>query len=173
MSRRVRTRFSVGTMPSLTIRPATSADVSLILQFIRGLAEYERLTHEVEATEDRLRSTLFPADTHPAAECILGFWEGQPAGFALYFTNYSTFLGKSGIYLEDLFVSPSLRGRGIGKALWLHLAKLANSRGCGRMEWAVLDWNQPAIDFYESLGAVRKKEWQICRLTGEALEQYR
>jgi GNAT superfamily N-acetyltransferase len=160
-------------MSSLTIRLATAADVTLIVQFIRSLAEYERLTDEVEVTEERLRNTLFPAEGHSPAECILAFWEGQPAGFALFFTNYSTFLGKPGIYLEDLFVSAELRGQGIGKALLLHLAKLANARRCGRMEWAVLDWNQPAIEFYESLGAVRKKEWQICRLSGGALEQYR
>jgi GNAT superfamily N-acetyltransferase len=160
-------------MSSLTIRLATAGDVTLILQFIRSLAEYERLSDEVEVTEERLRNTLFPTEAHSPAECILAFWEDQPAGFALFFTNYSTFLGKPGIYLEDLFVSAQLRGQGIGRALLLHLAKLANARGCGRMEWAVLDWNQPAIEFYESLGAVRKKEWQICRLAGDALEQYR
>jgi GNAT superfamily N-acetyltransferase len=158
---------------SLSIRAATAADVPLVLAFIRGLADYEKLAHEVEATEEKLRATLFPMDGRAAAECVLAFAADQPAGFALFFTNYSTFLAKPGIYLEDLFVSPELRGRGIGKALLLHLAKLANARGCGRMEWSVLDWNQPAIDFYESIGARRMREWQICRLAGAALEQYR
>lgn len=157
----------------LSIRLATADDVPAILSFIRGLAEYEKLLHEVEATEERLRATLFPADSRPAAECVLAFSDDAPAGFALFFTNYSTFLAKPGLYLEDLFVRPELRGRGIGKALLLHLAKLANARGCGRMEWSVLDWNQPAIAFYESIGARRLREWQICRLTGAALAQYR
>lgn len=158
---------------SITLRSATAADVPQILAFIRGLAEYEKLTHEVDATEATLQATLFPATGKAAAECVLAGWEGVPAGFALFFTNYSTFLAKPGLYLEDLFVLPEFRGRGLGKALLLHLARLANQRGCGRMEWTVLDWNQPAIEFYESLGAVRKREWQICRLTGAALEQYR
>jgi len=158
---------------SLVLRPAVAADVPVILAFIRGLAAYERLLHEVEATEERLRATLFPADGRPAAECLLAFHAGAPAGFALWFTNYSTFLARPGLYLEDLYVEPALRGRGIGKALLLHLAGLAAARGYGRMEWSVLDWNEPAIAFYESLGAVRKREWQICRLAGAALEQYR
>ena len=157
---------------SLRIRSATSDDVPLIFGFIRGLAEYEKLLHEVEASEDKLRATLFPASGRPAAECVLAFWETAPAGFALFFPNYSTFLAKPGLYLEDLFVPPEFRGRGIGKALLLHLARLANARGCGRMEWAVLDWNQPAIEFYESIGARRMREWQICRLTGPALARY-
>jgi GNAT superfamily N-acetyltransferase len=142
------------------------------LSLIRALAEYEKLSHEMEATEERLRATLFPADGSPAAECVLAFHDDTPAGFALFFTNYSTFLAKPGLYLEDLFVKPELRGRGIGKALLLHLAKLANARGYGRMEWTVLDWNEPAIALYESLGARRLREWQICRLTGAALQQY-
>ncbi len=158
---------------SLSIRPATVDDVPLILEFIRGLAEYEKLAAEVEATAERLQATLFPATGRPAAECVLAFAEGTPAGFALFFTNYSTFLAQPGLYLEDLYVKSEQRGRGIGKALLLHLAKLANARGCGRMEWAVLDWNAPAIAFYESLGARRLREWQICRLTGAALQQYR
>lgn len=164
-------------LPDLTLRPATIADVPQILAFIRGLADYEKLSHEVEATEEKLRATLFPSATdaapRPAAECVLAFLGAEPAGFALFFTNYSTFLAKPGLYLEDLFVKPEFRGRGIGKALLLHLAQLANARGYGRMEWTVLDWNEPAIASYESLGAVRKREWQICRLTGAALEQYR
>lgn len=157
---------------SLLIRPATAADVPVILDFIRGLAEYEKLLGEVEATEEKLRATLFPPEGRPAAECVLALADGAPAGFALFFHNYSTFLAQPGLYLEDLFVRPELRGRGIGKALLLHLAQLANARGCGRMEWSVLDWNAPAIAFYESLGARRMKEWQICRLTGEALARY-
>jgi GNAT superfamily N-acetyltransferase len=157
-------------MPPL-IRSATPADLPLILGFIRGLAEYEKLLHEVEATEDQLRATLF--GPQPAAECVLAFAEGgAPAGFAIFFTNYSTFLAQPGLYLEDLFVKPEFRSRGIGKALLLHVAKLANARGCGRVEWTVLDWNQPSIDFYESLGARRLREWQICRLTGTALARY-
>ncbi|MES2693269.1 MAG: GNAT family N-acetyltransferase [Verrucomicrobiota bacterium] len=158
---------------SLTIRSATAADVPLILSFIRGLADYEKLTHEVEATEEKLAATLFPANGKAAAECVIASYEGKPAGFALYFFNYSTFLAKPGLYLEDLFVLPELRGKGIGKGLLLHLAKRANALGCGRMEWTVLDWNEPAIQFYDSIGAVRKNEWKICRLTGAALEQYR
>lgn len=157
---------------SVTLRFATAGDVPLILGFIRGLAEYEKLLHEVEATDEKLRATLFPADGRPAAECVLAFAEEEPAGFALFFTNYSTFLAKPGLYLEDLFVKPELRGRGIGKTLLLHLAKIANDRGYGRMDWSVLDWNAPAIAFYESIGARRLREWQICRLTGPTLEQY-
>ena len=155
------------------LRAAHSSDVPVILQLIRGLSDYEKLAHEVTATEDRLRQTLFPTDgTPPAAHCILAEADGVPAGFALYFFNYSTFLARPGLYLEDLFVKPDFRGRGLGKALLLHLAKIANQRGCGRMEWTVLDWNQPAIEFYESLGARRMKEWQVCRLSGPTLTQY-
>lgn len=158
---------------SRTLRAATRADVPTILACIRALADYERLAHECVATEEQLARTLFPTDgTAPAAHCVLAFVGDTPAGFALYFFNYSTFLARPGLYLEDLFVKPEFRGQGIGKALLLHLAQLANARGCGRMEWSVLDWNQPAIDFYESLGARRMKEWQICRLTGDALARY-
>jgi GNAT superfamily N-acetyltransferase len=159
-------------MPPL-IRAATVSDLPQILRFIRALADYEKLLPEVEATEERLRVTLFPETGRPAAECLLAFVDDTPAGFAIFFTNYSTFLARPGLYLEDLFVDPTLRGRGVGKALLLHLARLANQRDYGRMEWAVLDWNEPAIAFYESLGARRLREWQICRLTGAALEQYR
>lgn len=155
----------------LQIRPATPTDLPLVLEFIHGLAAYEKLSHEVEATEAKLGATLF--GPRPAAECVLAFIDPvTAAGFAIFFTNYSTFLAKPGLYLEDLFVKPEFRGQGIGKALLLHLAGLANERGCGRMEWSVLDWNQPAIDFYESLGAERKTEWTICRLTGPALARY-
>jgi GNAT superfamily N-acetyltransferase len=157
---------------AIHIRPATIEDVPLILGFIQDLAAYEKLSAEVEATDEKLRATLFGAQR--AAECVLAFADGKrPAGFAIFFTNYSTFLAKPGLYLEDLFVKEALRGLGIGKALLLHLAQLANDRGYGRMEWSVLDWNQPAIDFYEALGARRMREWQICRLTGPSLAQYR
>lgn len=159
-------------MPS-PIRPARPADVPIILGLIRALARYEKLEHEVEATEDRLRRALFPADhTPPAAHCVLAEVDGASVGFALYFFNFSTFLAKPGLYLEDLFVQPEFRGRGLGKALLLHLARLAHARGCGRMEWNVLGWNQPAIGFYEALGARHLKEWQLCRLSGPALAQY-
>ncbi len=153
-----------------SIRPAGPDDVPLILELIRGLADYERMLDQLEASETRLQQTLFPAGgSPPAAHCVLAHVGGAPAGFGLYFFNYSTFLAKPGLYLEDLFVKPEFRRQGIGKALLLHLARLANERGCGRMEWSVLDWNQPAIDFYESLGARRLREWQICRLAGADL----
>ncbi|MEY2881004.1 MAG: hypothetical protein RLZZ15_3384 [Verrucomicrobiota bacterium] len=154
------------------LRAATVADVPHLLELIRGLADYEKLATEVTATEAQLRATLFPPEGPPAAYCVLAMADGAAAGFALYFFNYSTFLAKPGLYLEDLFVRPAWRGRGLGKALLLHLAQLANARGCGRMEWSVLDWNAPAIAFYEKLGARRMTEWQICRLTGEALARY-
>jgi GNAT superfamily N-acetyltransferase len=155
------------------IRSARPTDVATILGLIRALADYEKLSGEVVATEVLLERSLFPGEgTPPAAYCVIAEVDGVAAGFALYFFNYSTFLARPGLYLEDLFVRPEFRGRGVGKALLLHLAKLANARGCGRMEWSVLDWNQPAIEFYESLGAKRMKEWQICRLTGSDLQQY-
>lgn len=156
--------------PTIEIRSATPADVPQILEFIRELADYEKLTQEVEATEEQLRAQLFPTNqSRPGAECVLAFVDQAPAGFALFFPNFSTFLAKPGLYLEDLFVRPAFRGRGIGKALVLHLARLAHARGCGRFEWSVLDWNQPAIDFYESLGARRLHDWTICRVSGDAL----
>ena len=154
----------------LDIRPATLHDVPLILDLIRGLAEYERMLDQVQATEARLRASLFPADGRaPEAYCVIGAVDGVPAGFALYFFNYSTFLARAGLYLEDLFVKPEFRGARLGKALLLHLAALAHERGCGRMEWAVLDWNEPAIGFYEALGARRLREWQLCRLDAPTL----
>ena len=156
----------------MTIRPATASDTPLILGFIRGLAEFEKLSHEVEATEEKLLATLFPEAGRPAAECLLAFEGRDAVGFALYFTTYSTFLAKPGLYLEDIFVLPAHRGRGIGRAMMLHLARLANERCCGRMEWAVLDWNASAIRFYESLGARRLEEWTTCRLAGEALRRH-
>ena len=155
---------------SSVIRSATAADVPLILSFIRDLAIYEKLLHEVVATEETLHATLFGSP--PAAHVVIAEVDGKPAGFALYFFNYSTFLAKPGLYLEDLFVKPEFRGAGTGKALLLHLAKIANTRGCGRMEWSVLDWNEPAKGFYRKLGAVPLDDWRIMRLTGPSLAQY-
>jgi GNAT superfamily N-acetyltransferase len=157
----------------LSIRPAVHGDAALIVEFIRSLAEYERLTHEVEATAERIEATLFPDASEPAAQCVLAFSGEEPAGFAIYFHNFSTFLAKPGLYLEDLFVNPAFRGRGIGRALLLHLAGVARERGCGRMEWAVLDWNTPAIGFYQSIGARFMDDWKICRLAGDSLESFR
>ncbi len=151
------------------LRPATIDDVPLILQFIRALAEYERMLDDVVATEDMLRETLF--GVRPAAEVILCFEGELPAGFALFFHNYSTFRGRPGIYLEDLYVRPEFRGRGYGKLLLATLARLCVERNCARLEWSVLDWNTPSIDFYKSLGAVPMDEWTVYRLTGEQLEQ--
>lgn len=152
---------------SLSIRAATVNDVPQILRFIQALADYEKLSHQVVATEDKLRNTLF--GDRPGAEVLIAEWNGEAAGFALFFSNYSTFLAKPGIYLEDLFVLPSMRGKGIGKALLIQLAKLCVDRDCGRLEWSVLDWNQPAIDFYLSLGAKPMDEWTVYRVTGDAL----
>jgi len=149
------------------ITPATEADVPLILEMIRGLADYEKLSHAVTATEDQLRQTLF--GPRPAAEVLLAFHDNECAGFALFFPNYSTFLAKPGIYLEDLFVKPHARGKGLGLALLTELARLAVERGCGRVERSVLDWNEPSIGFYKKLGAVPMDEWTIFRLTGDAL----
>jgi len=152
----------------MEIREATEADIPLILQFIRDLAVYEKLEHKVIATEASLRQTLFGNPRF--AEVVFASVDGVEAGFALFFHNYSTFLGQPGIYLEDLFVKPELRGRGIGKGLLAHLARLAKERGCGRVEWAVLDWNTPSIQFYRSIGAVPLSDWEIFRLTGDALD---
>jgi GNAT superfamily N-acetyltransferase len=155
--------------PAFSIRPAVAADVPLILDFIRRLAEYEKLSHLVVATEDLLREQLFGARAH--VEVLLGFEGERPVGFAVFFHNFSTFLGRKGIWLEDLFVLPEARGRGYGKKLLLTLARIAAERNCGRFEWAVLDWNQPSIDFYKSLGAVPLDDWTIFRVTGEALQK--
>ena len=152
------------------IRSASTADVPHILTFIRDLATYEKLLPEVVATEETLRRTLF--SNPPAAHVVIAEVDGRPAGFALYFFNYSTFLAQPGLYLEDLFVKPEFRGHGIGKALLLHLARIANQRSCGRMEWAVLDWNVPAKGFYHKLGAAQLEDWRVFRLTGSALTQY-
>lgn len=152
----------------MTLRGATPADVSTILALIRELAEYERLSHEVVATEEMLSEHLF--GPHPKAEVLLAEIENNPVGFALFFHNFSTFLGRTGIYLEDLYVRPEARGAGIGRALLQQLAKIAVERGCGRLEWSVLDWNEPAIQFYKSLGAKPMEEWTVFRVTGAALE---
>ena len=151
------------------IRPARPEDVAAVLRLIRGLAEYEKLAHEVVATEAALRATLF--GDRPAAEVLLAEEDGQAVGLALFFRNYSTFLARPGIYLEDLFVEPAFRGRGIGKALLQAVARLAVQRGCGRFEWSVLDWNTPAIRFYEALGARPMSDWTVMRVTGEALRR--
>ena len=153
--------------PGLSITNAVEADVPLILTFIKALAGYERLADSVVATEDGLRATLFGA--RPYAECIIARWAGEPAGFALFFHNYSTFLGRPGVYLEDLFVNPEFRGKGIGRSILQHLAKIALDRNCGRLEWSVLDWNESAIGFYKSLGAEPLEDWTIFRVKGEAL----
>jgi len=152
----------------LTIRPAIEDDVKLILQFINELGEYEKLSHKVVATEEKLRKTLFK---QKMAEVIIGEFKGEPVGFALFFHNYSTFLGQAGIYLEDLYIKPEMRGRGFGKSILKHLAKLALERDCGRFEWACLDWNDPAIGFYKSLGAEPQNEWTVYRITGETLRK--
>jgi GNAT superfamily N-acetyltransferase len=142
--------------------------VPLILSFIRELAEYERLSHEVVATEEALRDHLF--GERPVAEVVIAESGGDPAGFALFFHSFSTFLGRPGIYLEDLYVKPEFRGKGMGRALLIHLARLAKERGCGRLEWSVLDWNEPAIGFYRGLGASPVGGWTVYRVSGEALE---
>ena len=154
-------------MPALRIEPATEGDVPIVLSFIRKLAEYEKLSHLVVATEEGIREHVFGAN--PVAEVLLAHWDGQPVGYALYFRNFSTFLGQAGIYLEDLFVEPAQRGKGIGKALLARLAKIALERGYGRLEWAVLDWNTPSIEFYRSLGAAPLDAWTSYRLAGDAL----
>jgi len=152
----------------IRIVPATAKDVPLILSFIKGIAEYERLSHEVVATEKILRRTLFGKKRY--AEVLLAYWGREAAGFAVFFHNYSTFLGRQGMYLEDLFVLPKLRRHGIGRALLLRVARIAVERRCGRLEWAALDWNEAAIRFYKRLGAVSMDEWTIFRVTGPALK---
>jgi len=153
----------------LRIRAATDGDVPLVVRFIRGLAEYERLLHACHATEEKIRASLF--GPRPDAEVVIAEVDGEAAGFALFFHNYSTFLAQRGLYLEDLFVLPEHRGAGVGRALLAHLAQLALDRGCGRLEWWVLDWNEPAIRFYRSLGAEPMDQWTVQRVSGAALER--
>lgn len=153
-------------MEKLTFRNATVEDCGLILEFIRGIAEYEKMLPEVVATEELLRQWIFEKNR---AEVIFALEDGKEVGFALFFHNFSTFVGRAGLYLEDVFVKPAYRGKGYGKALLKKLAKIAVERGCGRFEWVCLDWNQPSIDFYRSLGAVPMEEWTIYRLAGDAL----
>ena len=155
-------------MAETRIRGATEEDVPLILSFIRELAEYEKLSREVVATHETLRESLFGERRY--AEVLIAEQDGTPAGFALFFHNFSTFLGKPGIYLEDLYVKPAFRGSGIGKKLLVYLASLAKRRGCGRLEWWVLDWNEPSIGFYKKLGAVPMDDWTVYRVSGSALE---
>lgn len=150
------------------IEAATARDVPVLLRLIKALADYEKLAGDVVATEDRIRETFFTGRA-PQAEAVIAYADGTPVGLAIWFHNYSTFLGRRGLYLEDLFVLPEWRGHGIGRALLVHLAGIAVARGCGRMEWSVLDWNEPAIGFYKSLGAVPMDEWTVFRLTGDAL----
>lgn len=154
---------------TITIRIASLEDTGLILDFIRALAQYEKMADEVVASEDDLRASLFGAN--PKAHVVIGELDGKPSGFALYFYNYSTFLGRPGLYLEDLYVNEECRGSGLGKALILHLAAQARNEGCGRMEWWVLDWNTPSIDFYKSLGAEPMDEWTVFRLDHNALQK--
>jgi GNAT superfamily N-acetyltransferase len=155
------------TSNEFTIRPAQVEDVPIILQLIRDLAAYERAPDEVIATEEQLVEVLF--GERPAADVLLVFEGESPVGFAVYFYNFSTWLGRPGLYLEDLFVKPEKRGKGYGRALLVELAKIARERGCGRMEWAVLNWNEPAINFYRSLGAKPMDEWTVFRLTGDEI----
>jgi GNAT superfamily N-acetyltransferase len=154
---------------SLQIREATEADVPVIAWFIRQLAEYEHLLHEAVMTEETLRQSLF--GSRRCGEVLLAYDDDKPVGFAVFFHNFSTFLGKPGLYLEDLFVTPDMRGKGFGRALLSRLAKIACERNCGRFEWAVLDWNKPSIEFYKKLGAVPMDEWTIFRVTGDALKR--
>lgn len=161
--------FTQSRDPNFTIRSATIEDTALILRFIQELADYEKLLHEVVADETTLKQNLF-GDT-PHAKVIIGEYQGKPVSFALYFHNFSTFLGRPGIYLEDLYVQPDMRGKGLGKILLGYLASLAKELNCGRLDWWVLDWNKPAIDFYQSLGAQPMDEWTVNRVTGEALDK--
>jgi GNAT superfamily N-acetyltransferase len=154
----------------LTIQPAAPADVPVIFDLIKQLAVYEKLEHMVTGTEVMLHDSLF--GTKPACECVVAREDDTPVGFALYFSTFSTFLAKPGLYLEDLFVVPDKRGLGYGKALLKHLAGLAQTRGCGRFEWRVLDWNEPSIKFYESIGGEIMKEWWLVRMTADRIDQF-
>ena len=160
---------NVSDSSSIAINPATPADVPALFQLVNALADYENLAHEVTGTAEELAQHLF--GDRPYAEALLARVKDKPVGFVLFFHNFSTFLMKPGIHLEDLFVLPEYRGQGIGKLLLQAVGKISVERGCGRLEWMVLDWNQPAIAFYERMGAKRKIEWQLCRVTGNALHQ--
>ncbi len=155
-------------LKEFTIRTAVESDTAIILSFIRELAEYEKLIEEVVATEETLRESLF--GKRKIAEVVIGEWEDRPVAFALYFHNFSTFLSRPGIYIEDLYVKPEMRSKGIGKAMLSYIARIAKERKCGRLEWSVLDWNEHAIRFYRSIGAVAMDEWTMQRITGEPLE---
>ncbi len=155
---------------SLAIRAAAPADSTLIFDLVRELADYEKLAGEVDATSEAIAAALFASE--PRLFCDLAEWDGEPAGFAVWFLNFSTFRGRHGIYVEDLFVRPAFRGKGIGKALMAQLAKRCVDDGLARFEWAVLDWNAPSIDFYRSIGTQVMDEWRICRLSGEALARF-
>lgn len=161
MDQKIKTRIE-----HVTFRLAQSEDVGLVLRFIKELADYEELLHEVVATEEILMETIFEKK---AAEVVIVEYDEKPIGFALFFHNFSTFLGRPGLYLEDLYIRPEMRGRGIGKLLLAYLAKLARDRNCGRLEWWCIDWNTPSIDFYKSLGAIPMDEWTVYRITGKAL----
>ena len=154
---------------SITIRAAQPADSALIFSLVRELAEYERLLHEVTATEQQIAAELFAPQ--PRVFCDLAEWNGDPVGFAVWFLIFSTFSGRQGLYLEDIFVRPAFRGKGIGKALMRHLARRCVEQNFARFEWSVLDWNKPSIDFYRSIGADVLEEWRICRMTGDSLER--
>lgn len=156
-------------IPDFSIRDATEKDIPLILQFIQELAMYERLSHEVVATEASLRETLFGENRY--AEVIFGYYKKDPVAFSVFYHNYSTFLGRPGIYLEDFFVKADMRGKGFGREMLAYLARLAKKRRCGRLEWWVLDWNEPSIKFYKSLGALPMNEWTVFRVAGEALDK--
>jgi GNAT superfamily N-acetyltransferase len=153
----------------LNIRPATGTDAAIIASLVRELADYEKLSHEARATPEDFRREI--ESPNPVIRVLIAEWNGEPAGFALYFFNFSTFVGRAGLYLEDLFVRPALRSHGIGRALLRALARVARERNCGRMEWAVLDWNEPALRFYQSLGARQMKEWIVHRLTPAEIER--
>jgi GNAT superfamily N-acetyltransferase len=154
---------------ALAIRPARPGDAALVLQFVRELAEYEKLSHECETTEAMIDQALFGPNTR--LFCDIAEWDGAPVGNAIWFLNFSTFTGRHGLYLEDLFVRPAFRGKGIGKGLMVHLARRCVAEGWTRFEWAVLNWNTPSIDFYKSIGAQLKDEWTVCRVSGDALKK--
>lgn len=156
-------------IPGFEIKAATESDAPVILSFIKQLAAYEKLSHEVVASEASIRETLFGA--RRVAEVAIGYFSGKPVGFVLFFHNYSTFLGRPGLYIEDLFVDENYRRRGFGRSLLLYVARLAHERQCGRLEWSVLDWNEPAIEFYKKLGAVAMSDWTVYRVTGDSLRR--